>query len=83
VSDIKEKHGLGLSQNRVLRRIFGPKMNKKLVNQRKLHDKEFRNFYGLPKKIWNKQVQMMKLVGHRAPILGSGEKVGRKNQYDG
>jgi hypothetical protein len=35
-------------ENRVLRRIFGPKRDEMLRDWRKLHDGELHNFYSLP-----------------------------------
>jgi hypothetical protein len=42
-----EEHGLGFPENRVLRRIFGPKMDED-GSWRKLHNDELHNLYSSP-----------------------------------
>jgi hypothetical protein len=42
---LREEHGLRLFENRVLRRIFGPKREEVLEGWRKLHNEEFQNLY--------------------------------------
>jgi hypothetical protein len=37
-----------VSENRVLRRIFGPKRDEVTGGRRKLHKEEFRNLYSSP-----------------------------------
>jgi hypothetical protein len=43
VSDIKEEHRLKVFENRVLRRIFGPKRDEVTGGLRKLHNEELHN----------------------------------------
>jgi hypothetical protein len=43
-----EEHRLKVFENRVLRRIFGPKGNEVTGEWRKLHDKELRDLYSSP-----------------------------------
>jgi hypothetical protein len=43
VSNIKEEHILRVFENRVLRRIFGPKRDEVTGEWRKLHNGELRN----------------------------------------
>jgi hypothetical protein len=38
---LREKHRLRVFENRVLRRIFGPKRNKVIGGWRKLHNESF------------------------------------------
>jgi hypothetical protein len=45
---LREEHRLGVFENRVLRRIFGPKRNEVTGERRKLHNKELRVFYSSP-----------------------------------
>jgi hypothetical protein len=45
---LREKHRLRVFQNRVLRRIFGPKRNEVTGEWRKLHSKEFQILYSSP-----------------------------------
>jgi hypothetical protein len=42
---LKEEHQLRVFDNRVLRRILGPKRNKMIGDWRKLHKKELHNLY--------------------------------------
>jgi hypothetical protein len=58
VSDIREEHKLRVFENRVLRRIFGPKRVEVTGEWRKLHNKELRDLYSLPS-IQNKQTNSM------------------------
>jgi uncharacterized membrane protein len=48
ISDIKGEHRLRVFENRVLRRIFGPKRDEMTSEWRKLHTKELRVFYSSP-----------------------------------
>jgi hypothetical protein len=48
---LREEHRLKAFANRVLRRIFGPKMGEMLGGWRKLHIKEFHNLYSSPNNI--------------------------------
>jgi hypothetical protein len=43
-----EDHTLRVSDNRVLRKLFGPKRDKVMGDWRKLHSEEFHNVYSLP-----------------------------------
>jgi hypothetical protein len=45
---LKEEHRLGVFENRVLRRIFGPKRDEVTGEWRKLHNEEFQNLYSSP-----------------------------------
>jgi len=45
VSYTKEKHGLDMSENRVLRRIFGPKWEEVAGDCKRFHNKEPHNLY--------------------------------------
>jgi hypothetical protein len=42
---LREEHRLTVFENRVLRRIFGPKTYEVIGNWRKLHNEELHNFY--------------------------------------
>jgi hypothetical protein len=42
---LKEEHGLRVFENRVLRRIFGPKRDEVTGGWRKLHNEELHNLY--------------------------------------
>jgi hypothetical protein len=45
---VREEHKLRVFENRVLRRIFGPKRNGVTEGWRKLHNEELHNLYCLP-----------------------------------
>jgi hypothetical protein len=48
VSDIKEEHKLRVFENRVLRRIFGPKGDGVMGGWRKFHNEELHDLCSLP-----------------------------------
>jgi hypothetical protein len=45
---VREKHKLRVFENRVLRRIFGPKRDRVTGGWRKLHNGELHNLYSSP-----------------------------------
>jgi hypothetical protein len=45
---LREEHRLRVFENRVLRRIFGPKRDKVTGGWRKLHDEELHDLYSSP-----------------------------------
>jgi hypothetical protein len=45
---LREEHRLKMFENRVLRRIFGPKTDEVTGDWRKLHNEELHNLYSLP-----------------------------------
>jgi hypothetical protein len=45
---LREEHRLRVFQNRVLRRIFGPKKDEVTGEWRKLHNEELHNMYSSP-----------------------------------
>jgi hypothetical protein len=45
---LREEHRLTVFENRVLRRIFGPKRDHVTGDWRKLHNKELHNLYSSP-----------------------------------
>jgi hypothetical protein len=53
-------------ENRMLRRIFGPKRDEMTGGWRKLHNGEFHNLYSLPSIIRVIKSRMMRLTGHVA-----------------
>jgi hypothetical protein len=57
VSDIREEHRLKMFQNRVLRRIFGPRRDKVTGKWRKLHNRELHDLYSSPSIIRNNEVK--------------------------
>jgi hypothetical protein len=45
---LRDEHRLRVFENRVLRRIFGPKRDEVMECWRKLHNEELRDLYSLP-----------------------------------
>ena len=45
---LREERGLRVSENRVLRRVFGPKRDEVTGEWRKLHNEELNDLYSLP-----------------------------------
>jgi hypothetical protein len=62
-------------ENRVLRRIFGPKRDEMTGGWRKLHNKELHNLFSSPNIIRMVKSRRMRWAGH---VAGMGEK---KNSY--
>jgi hypothetical protein len=72
---LREKHRLKVFESRVLRRIFGSKMDKIIGRWRKLHNDEFHNLYCSP--------DTTRMIKSRR-IRGAGhiERIGQKrNSY--
>ena len=53
-------------ENRVLRRVFGPKRDEVIGEWRKLHNEELRHLYSLPNIVRVVKWRRMKLAGHVA-----------------
>jgi hypothetical protein len=51
VLTLREEHRLRVFENRVLRRIFGPKRDEVMGGWRKLHNEELHNLYSSPSTI--------------------------------
>jgi hypothetical protein len=63
---LREEHRLRLFENRVLRRIFGPKRNEVAGEWRKLHSEELHILYSSPNIIRQIKSRRMRWVGHVA-----------------
>ena len=62
--------------NRVLRRVFGPKRDEVTGEWRKLHNEEFSDLYSLPNIVWVVKSRRMRWAGHVAR-MGKGRGVHR------
>jgi hypothetical protein len=65
---VREEHKLRVFENRVLRRIFGPKRDDVMGEWRKLHNEELHNLYTLPSIIRITKSKRMKWAGHVAQM---------------
>jgi hypothetical protein len=72
---LREEHRLRVFENKVLRRIFGPKMDKVTGRWRKLHNEELRDLYSSPSIIRIIKSRRMRWAGH---VVRMGEK---RNEY--
>jgi hypothetical protein len=72
---LREEHRLRVFENRVLRRIFGPKRDEVTGESRKLHSGELCNLYSSPDIIRQIKSSRMRWAGHMARM---GE---RRNMY--
>jgi hypothetical protein len=60
------ERGLRVFQNRVLRRIFGPRRDEVTEDWRKLHNEEFNGLYSSPSDFRVIKSRRMRWVGHVA-----------------
>jgi hypothetical protein len=72
---LREEHRLRVCENKVLRRIFGPKRDEVTGGWRKLHNEELRDLYSSPSIIRIMKSRRMRWAGHVARM---GEK---RNAY--
>jgi hypothetical protein len=72
---LREEHILRVFENRVLRRIFGPKRDEVTGDWRKLHNEELHNLYSSPNIIRMIKLRRTRWAGH---IARMGEK---RNAY--
>jgi hypothetical protein len=61
---IREEHRLRVFENRVLRRIFGPKRDEVTGEWRNLHNEELCDFYSLLSIIRIIKLRKVRLAGH-------------------
>jgi hypothetical protein len=63
---LREEHRLRVFENRVLRRIFGPKRDEVTEDWRKVHNEELHNLYSSPSIIRMIKLRSMRWPGHVA-----------------
>jgi PAS domain-containing protein len=73
---LREEHRLRVFENRVLRRIFGPKRDEVTGQWRKLYIRESHDFYSSPDIIRRIKSRRMSWAGHVAR-MGEGRKLYR------
>jgi len=74
---LRDEHRLMLFENRVLRRIFGPKKYKVTGEWRQLHNEELNDLYSSPSIVWVTKLRRMRWARHVAHmgeirVLGFG-----------
>jgi hypothetical protein len=70
---LREERRLRVFENRVLKRVFGPKTDKVTGEWRKLHKEDLSDLYSLPNIVRAVKSKRMRWVGHLARM---GEKRG-------
>jgi hypothetical protein len=73
---LREEHRLRVFDNRVLRRIFGPKRDEVTGVWRKLHNEELHNLYSLPSIIRMIKSRRMRWAGNVARMGRRGIHIG-------
>ena len=68
----REERRLRVFENRVLRRVFGPKRDEVTREWRKLHNKELNDLYCSPNIVRVIKWRRMSWAGHVARMEGSG-----------
>jgi hypothetical protein len=63
---LREEQRLRVFENRVLRKIFGPKRDEVIGEWRKLHNEELQNLYSFPDNIRQITSRRMRWAGHVA-----------------
>jgi hypothetical protein len=63
---LREEHRLRVFENRMLRRVFGPKRDEVTGEWRKLHNKELNDLYSLANIVWVVKSRRMRWAGHVA-----------------
>ena len=73
---LREERRLRVFENRVLRRVFGPKRDEVIGEWKKLHNEELRDLYSLPNIVRVVKSRRMRWAGHVAR-MGEGRGVHR------
>ena len=70
---LRDERRLRVFENRVLRRVFGPKRDEVTGEWRKLHNKELSDLYSLPDIVRVVKSRRMRWAGHVA-FMGGGQR---------
>ena len=73
---LREEHWLRVFENRVLRRVFGPKRDEVTGEWRKLHNEKLSDLYSLPNIVRVAKSRRVRWTGHVA-CMGEGRGVHR------
>jgi hypothetical protein len=73
---LREEHILRVFENRVLRRILGPKRDEVTGGWKKLQNEELRDLYSSPSIIRMIKSRRMRWAGHVARMGGRGTRMG-------
>jgi hypothetical protein len=73
---LREEHRLRVFENRVLRRIFGPRRDEMTGELRKLPNEELRDLYSSPNIIRIIKLRKMRWAGHVARMGRIGTRIG-------
>jgi hypothetical protein len=73
---LREEHRPGVFENRVLRRIFGLKINEVTGKWRKLHNEELHDLYSSPSIVRIIKARKMRWAGHVARRGRRGTRIG-------
>jgi hypothetical protein len=73
---LREEHRLNVFEDRVLRRIIGPKKNEMVGGWRKLHNEELHNLYSSPTIIRMIKSSRMRWAGNVACMRRRGMHIG-------
>jgi hypothetical protein len=63
---LREERRLRVFENRVLRKVFGPKRDEVTGKWRKMHNEELNDLYSLPSIVWVVKLRRMRWAGHVA-----------------
>jgi len=63
---VRKERRLRVYENRVLRKVFGPKKDEVTEEWRKLHNEELNDLYSLPNIVWVVKSRRMRWAGHVA-----------------